>query len=111
MFAIGALTLLCGIVLIANPLLTAGMLTVMITIYLMLDGIVEIAGGFQVWPKPGSGWMIFGGIVSILLGGMLWGQYPLAGPYALGILLGIKLFLVGLIMVTGGSRLRSLAKA
>jgi len=111
MFAIGALTLLCGIVLIANPLLTAGMLTVMIAIYLMLDGIVEIAGGFQVWSKPGSGWMIFGGIVSILLGGMLWGQYPLSGPYALGILLGIKLFLVGLIMVTGGSTLRSLAKA
>jgi hypothetical protein len=38
-------------------------------------------------------------------------QYPLSGPYALGILLGIKLFLVGLIMVTGGSTLRSLAKA
>jgi uncharacterized membrane protein HdeD (DUF308 family) len=111
MFAIGALTLLCGIVLIANPLLTAGMLTVMIAIYLMLDGIVEIAGGSQAWPRPGSGWLIFGGIVSILLGCMIWGQFPLAGPYALGILLGIKLFFVGLIMVTGGSTMRTLAKA
>jgi uncharacterized membrane protein HdeD (DUF308 family) len=53
--------------------------------------------------------MIFGGIVSILLGFMIWGQFPLSGPYALGILLGIKLFFVGLIMVTGGSTLRALA--
>jgi len=111
MFAIGALTLLCGIALVANPLLAAGMLTVMVAIYLILDGIVEIAGGFQLRPKPGSGWMIFGGIVSILLGFMIWGQFPLSGPYALGILLGIKLFFVGLIMVTGGSTLRSLAKS
>jgi uncharacterized membrane protein HdeD (DUF308 family) len=111
MFAIGVLTLLCGIVLVANPLLAAGMLTVMVAVYFILDGIVEIAGGVQLRPKPGSGWMIFGGIVSIFLGFMIWGQYPLAGPYALGILLGIKLFFVGLIMVTGGSKLRALAKS
>jgi uncharacterized membrane protein HdeD (DUF308 family) len=111
MFAIGVLTLLCGIVLVANPLFAAGMLTVMVAVYFILDGIVEIAGGVQLRPKPGSGWMIFGGIVSILLGFMIWGQFPLSGPYALGILLGIKLFFVGLIMVTGGSTLRELAKS
>jgi len=110
-FAIGVLTLLCGVVLLANPLLAAGMLTVIVAIYFIIDGIVEIAAGSQVWSQPGSGWMVFGGIVSILLGCMLWGQFPLSGPYALGILLGIKLFFVGLIMVTGGSTLRSLAKA
>jgi uncharacterized membrane protein HdeD (DUF308 family) len=110
-FAIGVLTLLCGIVLLANPLLAAGMLTVIVAMYFIIDGIVEIAAGVQVWSQPGSGWMVFGGIVSILLGGMLWAQYPLSGPYALGILLGIKLFFVGLIMATGGSTLRSLAKA
>jgi uncharacterized membrane protein HdeD (DUF308 family) len=54
--------------------------------------------------------MLFGGIVSILLGIMMWRQFPLAGAWAIGILLGIKLFFVGLIMVTTGSTLRSLAK-
>ncbi len=40
----------------------------------------------------------------------IWRQFPLSGVWAMGILLGIKLFFVGLIMVTGGSAVRSLRK-
>jgi uncharacterized membrane protein HdeD (DUF308 family) len=40
---------------------------------------------------------------------MIWGQFPLSGAWAIGILLGIKLFFVGLIMITGGSAVRSMA--
>ena len=47
----------------------------------------------------------------ILLGIVMWSQYPLAGAWAIGILLGIKLFSLGLIMVTTGSAVRSAAKA
>jgi len=110
MFAIGALTLLCGIALVANPLFAAGFLTILLAIYFVVDGIFEIVAGFQTHPAPGSGWMLFGGIVSVLLGIMIWRQFPLAGAWAIGILLGIKLFFVGLMMITGGSAVRSLAK-
>lgn len=41
----------------------------------------------------------FGGV----LGLMLWAQFPLSGAWAMGTLLGIKLFFIGLIMVTSGS--------
>ena len=109
MFAIGGLTLLCGIILVANPLFATGILTIILGIYFVVDGIFEIAAGFQLKPEPGWGWMLFGGIVSILFGIMIWGQFPLSGAWAIGILLGIKLFFVGLIMVTGGSVVRSAA--
>ena len=108
-FALGALTLLCGISLVANPLFAAGFLTVLLAIYFIADGIVEVSAGFQLRPEPGWGWMLFGGILSVLLGIMMWSQFPLAGAWAIGILLGIKLFSVGLIMVTTGSTVRSLA--
>jgi uncharacterized membrane protein HdeD (DUF308 family) len=108
MFAIGGLTLLCGIALVANPLFVSGVLTVVLALYLILDGISEIVGGIRL--RPGSGgWMLFGGIVSVMLGIMIWAQYPLSGVWAIGILLGIKLFFVGLIMVMGGSAVRSMA--
>ena len=109
MFAIGGLTLLCGIALIANPLFASGVLTIMLAVYFILDGICEIAAGSRLRPATGWGWMLFGGIVSILLGLMIWSQFPLSGAWAIGILLGIKLFFVGLIMVTGGSMVRSAA--
>ena len=110
MFAIGGLTLLCGIVLIANPLFASGVLTVLLAVYFIFDGISEIVGGIRQRPGSGWGWMLFGGIVSILLGIMIWRQFPLSGVWAIGILLGIKLLFVGLIMVMGGSAVRSMAK-
>jgi len=109
MFAIGGLTLLCGIALVANPLFGSGVLTIMLALYFILDGIFEVVAGIKLGPGSGWGWMLFGGIVSILLGIMLWGQFPLSGAWAIGILLGIKLFFVGLIMITGGSVVRSMA--
>ena len=51
-FAVGGLTLLCGIALLANPLFASKLLTIVLTIYLMLDGIAEISAAFQV--RPGA---------------------------------------------------------
>ena len=110
MFAIGGLTLLCGIALVANPLFASGVLTVILALYFIFDGISETVAGVRLRPGGGWGWMLFGGIVSILLGIMIWAQFPLSGVWAIGILLGIKLFFVGLIMVMGGSAVRSMAK-
>jgi uncharacterized membrane protein HdeD (DUF308 family) len=110
MFAIGGLTLLCGIVLLAHPLFASGVLTVLLALYFVLDGISEIAAGVRLRPGPGWGWMLFGGIVSLCLGIIIWRQFPLSGVWAIGILLGIKLFFVGLIMLMGGSAVRSTAK-
>lgn len=106
-FAIGALTLLGGIVLVSDPLLATGFLTVLLSAYLFADGVCEIAAALQFRSESGWGWMLFGGIVSILLGLMIWSQFPLSGAWAIGILLGIKLFLVGMIMLTAGSAVRA----
>ena len=110
MFAIGGLTLLCGIILISHPLFASGVLTIMLALYFILDGVSEIAAGVRLRPGSGWGWMLFGGLVSILLGIIIWRQFPLSGVWAIGILLGIKLFFVGLIMVMGGSAVRSMGK-
>jgi len=108
---IGVLTLLCGIVLLANPLLAMGVMTVVLAIYLVVDGIAEIVAGFKRRPHLGWLWMLIGGVVSILLGIFIWRQFPLSGIWAIGVLLGIKLFFIGLMMITAGSVMRTAAKA
>jgi uncharacterized membrane protein HdeD (DUF308 family) len=107
MFAIGALTLLCGIALLANPLFASSVLTVLLAAYFLLDGVCELAAGLGRM-GDGGGWLLFGGTVSVLLGVMIWAQYPLSGAWAMGTLLGIKLFFVGLTMITAGSTVRSM---
>jgi uncharacterized membrane protein HdeD (DUF308 family) len=66
----------------AHPLFASAVLTVVLAVYFILDGIAEIGGGTQLPSGAGGGWLIFGGIVSILLGIMIWAQYPLAGAQA-----------------------------
>ena len=110
MFLVGALTLIAGIMLVSSPLFAASVLTILLVIYFLVDGISEVAAGALARPARGSGWLIFGGVISILLGIMIWRQYPLSGMWAIGVLFGIKLFFVGLIMVTGGTTASAVAK-
>jgi len=42
-------------------------------------------------------------ILSMLLRLMIWGQLPLSGAWAIGILLGTQRVFVGIIMLTAGS--------
>lgn len=98
-FAIGILTLICGILMVTDPLLASGLLTIMIAVYLLVDGGFEVAASFMAPPEVGRGWMLFNGIISILLGIMIWRQFPLSGAWALGLFLGIKLLFVGLTMM------------
>jgi uncharacterized membrane protein HdeD (DUF308 family) len=104
-FLLAGLTLVCGMMLVANPLFASGFLTILLSLYFIVDGVSEIAVGMG----TRRGWFIFAGAVSILLGVLLWAQFPLSGAWALGILLGIKLLFIGLIMIMGGSAARSMA--
>lgn len=108
-FVIGGLTLACGIALLANPLFAVGVMSIIMAIYFIVDGIGELIAGMKTWGNSG-GWLVFSGIVSIMLGGMIWKQYPLSGAYAMGILIGIKLFFIGLTMITGGSVVRAASR-
>jgi len=58
---------------------------------------------------PDRGWLIFAGLISVLLGILIMYQFPLSGLVAIGILFGIKLFFVGIVMVTNGYGLRGSA--
>lgn len=111
MFGIGLLTLVCGIALVANPLFASGVMAIVLAIYFIADGIFEISGSFLLRPVSGWGWMLFGGIVSIVLGIMIWRQFPLSGAWAIGTLLGIKLFFIGIFIITTGTAVKALSKS
>jgi len=108
MFLVGGPTLICGVVMLANPVFAAGLLTFIITIYLLLDGVVEVFMAFKVRPISGWGFMLISGVISFALGIMIWSQFPLSGPWAVGLLLGFKLFMVGLMMILVGSVARGM---
>ena len=53
--------------------------------------------------EEGKGWLIFDGVVTVVLGALLFMGFPFSGPLAVGLLLGVKLLLAGISMLTLGS--------
>jgi len=103
-FLIGVLTLLAGVAVIAHPLMSSAVLSIMLAVYFLADGFSEVIAAFSV--KEGKGWLLFDAVVTIILGIMIFTGFPLSGTVAIGVFLGIKLLFVGITMLT----IRSAAK-
>jgi uncharacterized membrane protein HdeD (DUF308 family) len=101
-FLLGLLTLIVGGYMVMNPGVALASLALFLAAFFFVDGIFEIIEAFQLKPIDGWGWMLFGGIVSILLGFMIWRQWPISGLWAIGILVGIKLIFSGIAMTMLG---------
>lgn len=103
-FLIGVLTLLAGIAVLSHPLMSSAVLTLLLAIYFIADGLAELIAAFSV--PEGKGMLFFDGVVTVILGVLIYTGFPLAGTMAIGIFLGIKLLLTGIMMLT----VRSAAK-
>lgn len=110
-FLLGLLTLAVGFYMVSRPGAALVTLTLFLAAYFVVDGIFEIIEAFDLKPIQGWGWMLFGGIVSIMLGIMIWRQWPVSGAWAIGILFGIKLVFAGFAMTGIGAAGRSLSGA
>ncbi len=91
----GVLSVVCGILMIAHPLLGLGFLTLLLAAFFVVGGISKIILSFQVRRAQGWGWILFSGIVGLVLGMMIWSQWPLSGAWAIGTLVGIDILFTG----------------
>jgi uncharacterized membrane protein HdeD (DUF308 family) len=78
--------------------LTAGLasLTLALAIYLLVEGLLELILSFRLRPMVGSGWLLFDGIVTMILAVMIWTVWPSSTTWAIGILLGISMLFSGM---------------
>ena len=107
---LGILSVIIGGYMISNPSAALSSLTIFLTVYLIVSGIVETLMSFQLRPANGWGWALFSGFVAVLLGVMIWSQFPLSGAWAIGILIGARLFFNGWALLMFGFAARGAAK-
>jgi len=91
----GAISFVCGILMIAHPLLGLDFLTLLLAAFFVVGGISKIIFSFQTRPALGWGWILFSGVVGLVLGVMIWSQWPLSGAWAVGTLVGIDILFTG----------------
>jgi uncharacterized membrane protein HdeD (DUF308 family) len=109
--AIGLLGVVAGLLMIFRPLVGLVAMTMLLAIYFLVDGISEIIAAFKIKPDRGWGWVLFNGIIAVLLGFMIWRQWPVSGKWAIGLLVGIHILMTGWTMIILGSGARRIAGA
>ena len=102
-FLLGILTAIAGGLIMAHPLIASGVLSILLAAYLLMDGLVEVIVAFTLTGHPGKGWLMATGLISIVLGCLIFFQAPLSGTMAIGVFLGIKLVFVGLATLNLGA--------
>lgn len=92
---VGILYIFIGMYLLLHPVAGLISLTLALAIYLFLEAILEFILGFTLRPLPGTGWLIFDGIVTLILAIMIWRTWPTSAPWIIGILVGISMLFSG----------------
>ena len=107
---LGVLTVIAGGYMVTNPGVALATMTMVLAIYLVISGIFEVMMAFQIKPVKGWGWALFSGVISALLGAMIWSQFPVSGVWTVGTLIGIKLFFSGWTLLMFGFTARAAVK-
>lgn len=104
---LGLLYALAGVFTVMNPLLAAGVLTLLLGAGLVAAGIMRIILAFQM-AGAGTpwGWVAFSGVITTILGIDILMRWPLSSLWVLGLFLGVDLIFAGVSWIMMGLGLR-----
>jgi uncharacterized membrane protein HdeD (DUF308 family) len=89
------LYLIAGALLVLHPVLGALSLTLVVAAFLVASGGVKIWMGVTHREQKGWGWIVASGLLSAVLGILIYAQFPGSGLWVLGLFLAIELLFDG----------------
>lgn len=102
----GLLYVVVGFMVVGNPGAAAVTLTLLIAMFLIFGGIFRIVVAL-VLRYPHWGWVLIHGAVNLLLGILIWQQWPVSGLWVIGMFVGIDMIFNGWSLVMLGLAARS----
>jgi uncharacterized membrane protein HdeD (DUF308 family) len=106
---VAAIYIVGGLYFLTHPLLALGTLTLFLAAILLVEAVVEVIAYFVTRGEGGSGWRLVNAIVTLLLGGMIWRNWPSSSVWAIGTLVGVNLMITGFSRLMLGTAARKLA--
>jgi uncharacterized membrane protein HdeD (DUF308 family) len=105
----GVLSIVVGLLFVRAPLGALAALTLLVACFLIVGGIFRIVAAlsyrFAAW-----GWTLAGGIIDVILGVMIWREWPASALWVIGLFVGIDLLFRGFNWIALGLALRSLPR-
>ena len=84
-----------GVYLLTKPVLGLEALTLALALYLVASSAVEFVIAYELRPIAGSGWLVFDGIVTLLMAVLIASGWPASSTYAIGTIVAVSIFISG----------------
>ena len=92
---IALLYLVTGVYLRLNPGVGLVTLTVVLIAFFVMQGLIDIFTYLSVRKRRASGWLLLEGVITLVLGLMIWRHWPSSSLWVIGTLVGINMIVTG----------------
>jgi uncharacterized membrane protein HdeD (DUF308 family) len=96
---VGVAYIFFGAYLIMHPVVGVASLTLLLASLFLIEGVLDIVLYVKMRPLRGSSWILVDGIITLLLGLMIYMQWPSSSAWAIGIIVGVSLIVSGVTRV------------
>ncbi|MFI5116038.1 MAG: HdeD family acid-resistance protein [Terriglobales bacterium] len=106
---VAVLYLIVGCYFLLHPVLGVDAFTLVLAIFFVVEGVFDLVAYFPTRAIPGSSWILFDGIVTLVLGLLVWRQWPSSSLWVIGTLVGISMIFTGMTRLMLSLAVRRLA--
>lgn len=92
---LGILYVAVGVYALLHPTAGLASLTLLLAAYLFAEGALELVLSFRLRSMRGSSWLLFDGVVTLILGILIWRTWPSSTEWVIGTLVGISMLFSG----------------
>ena len=92
---LGILYIFVGIYALLHSAAGLASLTLFLAAYLFVEGVLEFVLSFRLRPMPGSSWLLFDGIITLILAILIWRSWPSSTEWVIGTLVGVSMIFSG----------------
>jgi uncharacterized membrane protein HdeD (DUF308 family) len=106
---VGVAYIAFGVYLVLHPVLGVASLTLVLASLFLIEGILDVILFFNMHSIRGAIWVLVDGIITLLLGLMIYLQWPSSSVWAIGVLVGVSMIISGVTRVMLSLAVRKVA--
>lgn len=110
---VGIAYIILGVYLITHPVLGVASLTLLLSVLFLVEGVLDIILFFSMRALQGSSFVLLDGIVTLILGLLIYLHWPSSTVWAIGTLVGVSMIISGItrVMLSMAARKATVAVA
>ena len=108
---ISVMYVIAGILMIKYPAASAAWFTLFVAAFFIVIGIFRLTLGFSL-RKEGKGWVwtVISGVAAVLIGILIYAEWPVSGLWVIGLFVSIELIMQGVYTITVALAARSVQR-